>query len=86
MATAAATQPQVEYAYLSDLLQAFKQQLEQDAGAPLHTFTVNPALLLYDLCEFLEMSRANEIRILGLQSLEYVHRFKATHIKVTRVH
>jgi hypothetical protein len=75
---------QVEYALMSDLLREFRQQLECEAGAQVHTVELNAALLLSDLCEFLGLDAGNQVKVLGALSWTFTHQFKGHTVTLSK--
>ena len=65
------TQPTIEFASplashkLVATLSTFREQLERDSGEPLQHLELNVALLLDDLCRFLQMNDQQRQQVLG---------------------
>ena len=73
----------VETANLSDLLADFRRQLEQDAdGVPIHEITTTPALILHDLCAFLEFGPKLTAKILGPSYSSQVEAFLDSRVRL----
>jgi len=61
-----APRPKIEV--LSKALAEFRQQLERDAGAPVCDITANAALILDDLCTFLDFGPRLRAQVLGSET------------------
>jgi hypothetical protein len=70
-----AVEPHVQIFNLSDELAKFRAQLEHEAGAPLQEIELNAALLLDDLCAFLEFGETQRAKIMGPTAIAFVDRF-----------
>ena len=62
----------LEYRNMSDLLADFRRYLEREAGTPVERLDVNAALLLHDLCEFLELGEPQRQKVLGRSAAAFV--------------
>ena len=62
----------LEYRNMSDLLADFRRYLEREAGTPIERLDVNAALLLHDLCEFLELGEPQRQKVLGWSAAAFV--------------
>ncbi len=65
---------------LTHLLARFRQQVEREAGQPIESLDLNAALLLSDLCRFLELSDEGCGRVLGDGAAAFVG-----HVETQRV-
>jgi len=65
---------------LTHLLARFRHQVEHDAGQPIEALDLNAALLLSDLCRFLELSDEGCGRVLGDGAAAFVG-----HVETQRV-
>ena len=74
----------VETANLSDLLADFRRQLEQEAGVPAQEITTTPALILRDLCIFLEFGPKLTAKILGPSYSRQVEAFLDSRVTILR--
>lgn len=59
-------------ANFTELLARFRQQVERDAGQPLETLDLNAALLLSDLCRFMELPEEGCGHVLGAGAAAFV--------------
>ena len=63
---------EIEYRNMSDLLADFREYLEGEAGVPVEGLDMNAALMLHDLCQFLELGVPQRRKVLGLSALAFV--------------
>lgn len=70
----------VEYFSLADALRHFRETFEREAGRPAYGMEVNAALLLDDLCEFLQLAPKHQARVLGTRGAAFVHSLKADRV------
>lgn len=62
----------LEYRSMSDLLKDFRQYLEKDAGTPVERIETSAALFLFDLCRFLNLGVAQQVKVLGKSATSFV--------------
>jgi len=58
--------------YLAKSLARFRASLEEGTGQPIHELSINPALLLSDLCCFLALDVQQHDLVLGESGVWYV--------------
>ena len=76
----------LEYRNMSDLLADFRRYLEKDAGAPVERIETSAALLLHDLCQFLELGEAQRQKVLGKSGVAFVKAELATRVRLPVIH
>ncbi len=80
------TDIEVQYASVSDLLKAFRQYLEREAGTPVQRIETNGALFLHDLCKFLELGEPQRQKVLGKSAVVWIASELETHVKLPVIH
>ena len=76
----------LEYRNMSDLLADFRKYLEREAGTPIERLEANAALLLHDLCEFLELGEPQRQKVLGKSGVAFVKTELDTRVKLPVIH
>ncbi len=67
---------------LTHLLARFRQQVEREAGQPIESLDLNAALLLSDLCRFMELPQEGCGRVLGAGAVSFVGQVEAQRVSL----
>lgn len=76
----------LQYANVSDLLKDFRQYLEREAGMPVEQLETNAALVLHDLCQFLELGQAQRQKVLGRSAITFVEAQLNARVRLPVIH
>ena len=76
----------IEYRNMSDLLAAFRKYLEREAGMPIERLDTNAALVLHDLCQFLELGKPERHKVLGRSAVAFVEAQLSTRVQLPVIH
>jgi hypothetical protein len=71
---------------LSDELALFRQHLESESGEPIQNIELNAALMLYDLCNFLQLGDVQKDKILGNRGKKFTQDMELTNSNSSQVH
>jgi len=74
------------YRNVSDLLKGFREYLEHEAGTPIERLDANVALILHDLCEFLELGEPQRQKVLGRSAVAFIHAELDAQVRPAVVH
>ena len=76
----------LEYRNMSDLLADFRKYLERDAGMPIERLDTSAALILHDLCQFLELGKLQRHKVLGRSAVAFVEAQLNTRVQLPVIH
>ncbi len=76
----------IEYKTMSGLLADFRKYVERDAGMPVERLEVNAALLLNDLCDFLDLGESQRQKVLGRSATAFIQAELATRVNLPVIH
>ena len=76
----------IEYRNMSDLLADFRTYLEREAGMPVERLDTNAALILHDLCQFLELGGLQRQKVLGRSAIAFVEARLSARVGTPVVH
>ena len=76
----------IQYRNMSDLLADFRKYLEREAGTPVEGLDTNAALMLHDLCLFLELGKSQRQKVLGRSATAFVETQLDTRVRLPVVH